>query len=280
MKFERTYVSNFENAFRGLRNPLESWAKSDSVFGIGHVYDDNDDDWFVAEAYCEANNINVRNDDLYYDKEEEYAEWLRNNGITRWDGDNFEYSYIGPKDLDLAHRMIKAGTSDSKFLRQINVSVDITAPLYWWSEFDTYKIGTVANSTSKMHKLSTTPITLDRFETDDYNKTLPIYENICNGREDGVFDYFIDDFTSEFIKHLEALRKKYLETKDKRYWKELIRWLPEGWLQTRTVTMNYAVLRNIYFQRLHHKLSEWRQFCDWVESLPYAADLIIYTGKN
>ena len=125
-----------------------------------------------------------------------------------------------------------------------------------------------------MHKLATTPITLDCFETDDYVNHLVLSEE---NTEDGVFGYFVDDFTKELIEHLEILRQKYLETKDKKYWKELVRWLPNGWLQTRTVTMNYAVLRNIYFQRQHHKLSEWKQFCNWVESLPYADDLILYT---
>ena len=172
--------------------------------------------------------------------------------------------------------MIKAGDSDSKFLRQILVSVDITAPLYWWKEFDTYKIGTTANSTSTMHKLATTPITLDCFETDDYVNFLMISEETT---KEGVFGYFVDDMVKELINHLEILRLKYLETKDKKYWKELIRWLPNSWLQTRTVTMNYAVLRNQYFQRRNHKLSEWRQYCDWIESLPYADDLIIYTGN-
>ena len=126
-----------------------------------------------------------------------------------------------------------------------------------------------------MHKLASTPITLECFETDDYNKGLILYENISSDKE-GTYDYFIDDFSKEIIKHLETLRLKYKETKDKKYWKELIRWLPNGWLQTRTITLNYEVLRNIYFQRQHHKLSEWHQFCKWIESLPYAEDLITY----
>ena len=128
-----------------------------------------------------------------------------------------------------------------------------------------------------MHKLTSTPITLECFEKDDYVNSLILSET---STEDSVFGYFVDDMAKELINHLETLRLKYLETKDKRYWKELIRWLPNGWLQTRTVTMNYAVLRNQYFQRKHHKLSEWHQYCNWIESLPYADDLIIYTGKD
>ena len=278
MKFENTYVSNFQGAFRGLRNPLESWNKSDSAFGIEST-SDCDKDWEIADLYCAKNNIDI-DSDHFYDVEEKYAAWLRENGvlkITKGYTECVEYAFIGPNDLDLAHRMIKAGTSDSKFLRQINVSVDITAPLYWYKEFDTYKIGTVANSTSTMHKLSKTPITLDCFEKDDYNRSLVLTEK---DTEEGVIGYFVDDMVKELINHLETLRLLYLETKDKKYWKELIRWLPNGWLQTRTVTMNYAVLRNQYFQRQHHKLSEWHQYCEWIESLPYSEDLITYTGEN
>ena len=277
MRFENTYVSNFEGAFRGLRNPLESWEKSDSAFGIDPT-SDCDKDYEIADLYCKKDNIDFESDH-FYKAEQKYAEWLRNNGVLKITNGYtacVEYAFIGPKDLDLAHRMIKAGSSDSKFLRQINVSVDITAPLYWWKEFDTYKIGTVANSTSTMHKLASTPITLNCFETDDYVGSLMLSEE---DTDEGVFGYFVDDMTKELIDHLETLRLKYLETKDKRYWKELIRWLPNGWLQTRTVTMNYAVLRNQYFQRQHHKLSEWHnKYCEWIESLPYSEDLITYTG--
>lgn len=128
-----------------------------------------------------------------------------------------------------------------------------------------------------MHKLSSTPITIDCFETDDYNRNLILSEN---NEKDAVISFAVDDFSKELIENLERLRIKYNETKDQKYWKELIRWLPNGWLQTRTITMNYAVIRNIYFQRLHHRLSEWKQFCNWVETLPYSDDLITYTGKD
>ena len=132
-------------------------------------------------------------------------------------------------------------------------------------EFDTYKVGTTANSTSTMHKLASTPITLDCFETDDFDDNFELSEHY----------HFTDFINSELIFALETLRQKYNETKDKRYWKELIRWLPNGWLQTRTITMNYENLRNMYHQREHHKLTEWHSFCHWVEGLPYAKELII-----
>ena len=139
-------------------------------------------------------------------------------------------------------------------------------------EFDTYKVGTTANSTSTMHKLASTPITLDCFEIGDYEDgiEIPYYEADGN-----LLDMPIGALMSDFMRDLEALRQKYNETKDKRYWKELIRWLPNGWLQTRTVTMNYENLRNMYHQREHHKLTEWHSFCDWVKALPYAEELII-----
>ena len=272
MKFEKTQVMNLEGAFRGLRNPLESWEKSDSAFGID-LEEYFDKDWEVAAAYIDANEKYDYEEeyDKYFNAQENYANWLVENGILRNQSDCIEYAIIGPKDLDLAHRMIKAGTSDSKFLRQINVSVDITAPLYWWKEMDTYKIGTVANSTSTMHKLASTPITIDCFETDDISRSLVLTEE---STEEGVFGYFISDFSKDLIKYLEILRTKYIETKDKKYWKELIRILPEGYLQTRTVTMNYENLYSIVRQRKGHKLTEWESFINWVQMLPFADELI------
>ena len=125
-----------------------------------------------------------------------------------------------------------------------------------------------------MHKLASTPISLKNFETDDFVPNLVLQEEVTS---DSVLDYFAEDFAKDIIKNLETLRLKYLETKDERYWKELVRWLPNGWIQTRTVTMNYAVLRNIYFQRKNHRLSEWHSFCNWIKELPYGKELIILT---
>ena len=214
MKFEKTEVWGFEHAIRGMRNPLESWKKSDSIILIEQ--DENNDFREVAK--------------------------------------------IGKNDLELMHKLIKAGSEYRKFLRQIFVAVDITAPLYWWKEADTYKVGTVSNSTSTMHKLASTPITIDCFEMDDYVE-------LDNG--------FCTDMWNSLIEWLEGLRWKYNETKDKRYWKELIRLLPESWLQKRTITMNYENLINMYRSRKNHKLTEWsKSFCDWVKNLPYAEELI------
>ena len=179
-------------------------------------------------------------------------------------GETFVYT-IGANDLDLAQRLIAAGSEHRKFMRQIFVSVDITAPLYWWKEFDTYKVGTVANSTSTMHKLADTPITLRCFEIDDYHENM---ELSCAW-------YSI-------ITALERLRNEYNSTKDKAIWKELVRLLPESWLQTRTVTMNYENILMMYRQRKAHKLNEWSgldddslpNFISWVKTLPYAQELI------
>lgn len=166
---------------------------------------------------------------------------------------------IGADDMRIMQNLIKAdgsgkaGEPNSKFLRMIHVQVAITAPFYWWKEFDTYKVGTVANSTSTMHKLATTPITKDCFEMDDYAE-------LDNG--------FCTDMWKSLIEWLEGLRQKYNETKVKAYWKELIRLLPESWLQTRMIDCNYATLRNIYAWRRGHKLTEWHSFCDWINTLP------------
>ena len=202
---------------------------------------------------------------------DQYFDWFYNNGILTKNEDAVDVAAIGPVDLDLAQRMIRAGSSDRKFMRQIMVCVDITAPLYWWKEFDTYKVATVANSTSTMHKLASTPITKECFEMGDFNPKQMIYQNSPYSP-----DICASEYWDMFINDLEYIRNKYNETKDKKWWKELIRLLPESWLQTRTVTMNYEILRNIYSQRKNHRLTEWHSFCDWIKTLPYAGELILH----
>ena len=258
MKFENTQIMNFNNAIRGLRNPMNSWQRSDSWGGIITIeQDDHLEEVAKRWMYKESEEYN----EVLLEK---YLAWLCNQGILQHNGDAIEAFYFGPKDLNLAQRMIKAGTSDRKFLRQILVSVDITGPLYWWKEFDTYKVATVANSTSTMHKLASTPINQDCFELNDFNQNIYL-NNIDFGLK-----------VVQFVESLELLRNKYLETKDQKYWKELVRWLPQGWLQTRTITMNYEVLTNIYSQRKNHRLTEWHAFCDWVKTLPYSFELITF----
>ena len=228
MKFENTETWGFQHALRGMRNPKNSWDKSDSY----------------------------------------------------WDTFG-KYYFIGPNDLKLAQTLIKGGPEHRKFLRQIFVSVDITAPLYWWKEMDQYKIGTVTDSTSTMHKLTSNPITLDCFETDDWNPDLIYYSlpKFAGGAENDI-----NMFSELLIEQLEFLRQKYLKTKDKKYWKELVRWLPTSWLQKRTWTANYEVIRTICRQRKDHKLNQWSgkddsskdNFIKWAKSLPYADELIFY----
>lgn len=189
------------------------------------------------------------------------------NPLESWDkSDSINDDNIGENDLKLAQRLVLAGTDHSKFMRQIFVSMDITAPLYIWSELDTYKVGTVANSESKMHKLSSTPITKDRFSFDSLD------DDDCSFYLDEYGRYY--SFQDISIIMCEILRQKYLKTKDKQYWRQLIQLLPEGWNQKRTWTANYQVLRNIYFARKGHKLSEWEDFRKVIESLPYANELI------
>ena len=187
--------------------------------------------------------------------------WDKSDSVFKGYNGKIENTSIGKNDLELMQKLIKAGSEHRKFLRQIFVAVDITAPLYFFKELDTYKVGTVANSTSTMHKLADTPITLDCFEMGDFT---PFIDN-----------FKIDLSWRTVVSYLEQLRQKYNETKDKRYWKELIRLLPESWLQKRTVTMNYENILNMYRQRKNHKLTEWsKSFCDWVKTLPYAEELI------
>ena len=220
IKIENIEVFNFEGAFRGLRNPMNSWNKSDS-----------------------------------------YIDALTNKYI------------VGENDLKLAQRMIGAGTDESKFMRQIFVSMDITAPLYWWKEADTYKIATVANSCSTMHKITSDEITEENYSFDP-EPDKPLTDLPTN-------DYVrILDIKNRAVADVEWLRKKYNETKDKRYWRLLIQINPDGWLQKRTWTGNYQNLRNMYFARKNHKLIEWRQFCQIIEQLPYSKELICYKKEN
>ena len=207
--------------------------------------------------------------------------WNKSDSVFNGFNGKIENTVIGKNDLELMQKLIKAGSEHRKFMRQIFVSVDITAPLYWWKEFDTYKVGTVSNSCSTMHKLANTPITKECFEMDDFEDMPPrmfkckdeygdTYEenNLCNFIS-------LDLFWCHLIDVLNDYRVHYNETKDKRYWKELIRLLPESWLQKRTITMSYENLLNIYHQRKNHKLTEWsKSFCDWIKTLPYAEELI------
>ena len=163
---------------------------------------------------------------------------------------------MGPNDLDLAKRLCKAGTDHRKFIRMIFVTVDITAPLYWWKEYDTYKVGTVANSTSTMHKIHSKPFVMDDFSKDHMNdKTIKIMNHI--------------------IDFLEELRLDFVNTKDNKSWYSMIALLPESYNQMRTCTFSYENVANMYYSRKNHKLSEWHTFCDWIESLPYFKELFL-----
>jgi hypothetical protein len=214
LKLENTEVLGWEAAIRGMRNPMNSWEKSDSHVGFGDV--------FCCDCGCKD------------------MEPCGQNCID-----------IGPNDLDLMTRLRNAGTDHRKFMRMITVYVDLTAPLYWWKEFDTYKVGTVANSCSTMHKIAA-----KRFERDDFS-----HEHLMDGG-----NYILNST----IDMLNEYRAQYLETKDKKYWWQMIQLLPSSYNQRRTVMLNYEVLANIYKSRRNHKLDEWHTFCDWIEELPYS----------
>ena len=175
---------------------------------------------------------------------------------------------IGENDLDLMKRLIKAGTDHSKFMRFLPVMVDITAPLYWWKEFDTYKVGTVTNSCSTMHKIAEKEFTIEDFSTD---KLQTVYnDNPMDAYFEGNVRCGSDDAINIVVKVLNYYRQRYVKTKDKAYWWQMIQLLPTSYNQKRTVMLNYAVLRNIYHARAGHKLDEWQQFREWIETLPYS----------
>ena len=207
LKVDKICVMNMENAIRGARNPMNSWARMDS----------------------------------YYDEDGNFC--------------------LGENDISLASRLARAGSDHRKYLRQIIVSMDILAPLYWWKEFDTYKVGTVANSTSTMHKIQA-----KRFERDDFS-------------HDKMTDSALACLDT-VIECLERERLSFIETKDKSHWHNMIQLLPSSYNQLRTVTLNYEVLINMYYSRRNHKLDEWKTLTDAIETLPYADKLILVKGDK
>ena len=229
IEFENVEVFGWEASIRGLRSPMNSWDNSDSWYG------------------CKCGD--------YGKTESKYCDEHCTADCT---------FCIGPNDLDLMKKLIAAGSDHSKFMRMINVTLDITAPLYWWKEFDTYKVGTVRNSCSTMHKIHEKEFTLDDFSIDDFEV------------EDG--EIFLSDCFKNVVADCEMLREKFVETGNKKYWRGLIQLLPESYNQRATVQLNYAVLRNMYHSRKNHKLDCWRTFCEWIETLPYAKELICDVG--
>lgn len=199
------------------------------------------------------------------------AVYSSRNALNSWDksDSDLEHDTLGENDLNLAVRLVKAGQEHRKFMRQIFVSMDITAPFYWWKQASTYSVGVTVNACSTMHKLTSKPIELSDFSYEDFYITL----------DDLAFTSFEKQLHS-VVKICEALRKKYLETKDKKYWNGLIALLPEGYNQKRTVTMNYEVLYQMYRQRRNHKLKEWHDFCDVIATLPYAKELIVCENEE
>lgn len=222
IKFENTEVMGWEHAIRGMRNPMNSWNRSDTEFGP----------FFEEDVYNQTINVLSM------------------------------YPKIGDNDYKLMKDLRKAGTDHRKYLRMITVYVDITAPLYWWKEFDTYKVGTVANSCSTMHKIAAKEFTVDDFSC----------EHLIDDDEDVMYD-LMNPHTHLFstIGMLNQCRYKYLETKKKKYWWQMIQLLPSSYNQKRTVMLNYEVLNNIYKSRKNHKLDEWFiGFIKWIKSLPYS----------
>lgn len=226
IKIENTEVVGWEHAIRGMRNPMNSWEKSDSKWysiGIPTTNPAAVNDKHLSQKYC-----------------------------------------IGDNDYDLMTRLRNAGTDHRKFMRMITVYLDITAPLYWWKEFDTYKVGTVANSCSTMHKIAEKEFTLEDFSIEHLNDD--------RSAEVSNLEWF-----EYLIIHLNRDRRRFIETKDKQYWWQMIQLLPSSYNQKRTVMLNYEVLANIYKSRRNHKLDEWHTFCYWIESLPYSE---LITGKT
>lgn len=250
IKLENTEVLGWEAAIRGMRNPMNSWDKSDSYF--------NFEEYYESDGARDCGFSTMYGIDILGRESEEWCPL----GKCPIDGKDIGDGIIGPNDAKLMMNLAKAGSVDAKYRRMIVVTVDITAPLYWWKEFDTYKVATVANSCSTMHKIHAKEFTLEDFscehligDPDDYSFT-PAY----------IF--------SETIRILNKFRDLYNNEKDpkvkKEYWWQLIQLLPSSYNQRRTVMLNYEVLAGIYPKRKDHKLDCWHVFCDWIKSLPYS----------
>ena len=234
LKIENTEVMGWEHAIRGMRNPKNSWEKSDSVF-----------------------------------TQHELEDWPHNTVKT--------FDDLGPNDHSLMMTLRNAGTDHRKFMRMITVYLDITAPLYWWKEFSTYKVGTVANSCSTMHKIHAKEFTIDDFSHEHLLEPKDVHfpdDSCCNETWEGCGIIAPIDILEETVNMLNKARKMFLETNDKKYWWQMIQLLPTSYNQKRTVMLNYEVLANIYKSRKDHKLDEWHTFCDWIKTLPYS-ELII-----
>jgi hypothetical protein len=242
IKIENTEVFGWEAAIRGMRNPMNSWDRSDSYYG------------------CELGNCSDGGD---------CVNWYECYGADS------EF-VIGENDLKLMQNLAKAGRDHAKYLRMINVTFDCTAPLYFYKEFDTYKIGSVANSCSTMHKIHAKEFTLDDFSYEHLSKSQMDSTELVD-TDGNDTNYFVTPkgLLKITIGLLNNYRKRYLETKDKKYWWQMIQLLPSSYNQKRTVQLNYAVLWNMYCARKNHKLDEWREFCKWCEGLPYFKEVLL-----
>lgn len=230
IKFENTKVFNFEGAIRGMRNPMNSWDKSDSGFGCD----------YSKQHFCS----------------------VCEDGHTESCPNYFRQYKIGSNDMNLAKRLIKGGTEHRKFLRQIFISVDITAPLYWWKEFDTYKVGTVANSCSTMHKIHAKEFTLEDFSCEYLTGDIVLFSEKKYVGTGSALNIIVGV--------LNICRELYIQSKNKDYWYQMIQLLPESYNQKRTITMNYENVCSAHKQRTGHKLDEWHDFNKWAETeLPY-----------
>lgn len=247
IKIENAEVMGWVHTIRGMRNPLNSWDKMDSHACPCHGILDCDCP-MVAEGYEPAMDCN---------------EIVRKSAFC-----------IGKNDYSLKMRLAKAGAEHAKYRRMIVVYADVTAPLYWWKEFDTYKVGTVANSCSTMHKIADKEFTLEDFSHEHLiTREQPLYE----GTSDCIEPPNAIWLMHRTVQTLNQYRNLYLQTKDKKYWWQMIQLLPSSYNQKRTIMLNYEVLANIYRQRKDHKLDEWRDFCKWIEQLPYSE---LITGKE
>lgn len=247
LKIENFEVVGWEHAIHGMRNPMNSWEKSDSecLFHALPNYSYNDPKAEEYTRYLDDYNLNLK---------------------------------LGPNDYALMKRLRDGGPVHAKYRRMITVYLDITAPLYWWKEFDTYKVGTVANSCSTMHKIHAKEFTLEDFSCEHLDRgPIKVPDPLFEGSNEVTIPF---NMLNSTVQALNICRKKFLETKDKKYWWQMIQLLPSSYNQKRTVMLNYEVLANIYQSRKDHKLDEWHTFCHWIDELPYSELITGYEEES
>lgn len=285
IKIENAQIFGWEGAIRGARNPMNSWDKSDSWFNFDSWYASDGDRDCGIDTHCAYSILGEESEEWEWDQCPLEGDWCE----SEW---KCEAMILGPADHKLLMNLCKGGTEEAKWRRMVHVQMDITAPLYWWKEFETYKVGTTSNSCSTMHKIHSKPFTKEDFSfehiitfgspNEELNLENPdISKEYCALYYEQLDIYMSPEGVTEAtLNMLNRARFLFLETGDKKYWWQMIQLLPTSYNQRRTIDLNYEVLASQYRQRKEHKLDEWREYCEWIKTLPYSEFITVEENND